>query len=159
MSYIHGLCVGPQWYIHPNRNKTMYVPVIDTLRYANRLKDAGVDPGQAEAMARAFNDELVHGVATKDDVNQAVVGLTHEIGRVEGKIDKLAVELKGEISRLDERMDGFNTQFRYLFLVLTLIAGLGLYNAIGPRLGDATAAPESQAETTEQAPTESVASS
>ena len=148
----------------------MYVPVIDTLRYANRLKDAGVDPGQAEAMAWAFNDELVHGVATKDDVNQAVVGLTHEIGRVEtelrneigrveGKIDKLAVELKGEISRLDERMDGFNTQFRYLFLVLTLIAGLGLYNAIGPRLGDATAAPESQAETTEQAPTESVASS
>ena len=39
--------------------------VIDTLRFANRLKEAGVEPGQAEAMSRAFNDELLEGVATK----------------------------------------------------------------------------------------------
>ena len=178
MSYIRGLAVGPQWYIHPNRNKTMYVPVIDTLRYANRLKDAGVDASQAEAMARAFNDELVHGVATKDDVNQAVVGLTHEIGRAEtelgneigrveselrneigrveselkgeigrveselkGEIGRVESELKGEIGRLDERFDGVKTQFRYVFLVLGLIAVLGLYNAVGPRPAVSIAGP------------------
>ena len=189
MSYIHGLIVAPQWYIHPNRNKTMYVPVIDTLRYANRLKDAGVEASQAEAMARAFNDELVHGVATKDDLNQAVVGLTHEIGRAEtelkneigraetelkneigrvetelkndigrvetelkndigrveseiGRVEReLKSELKGEIGRLDERFDGVKTQFRYVFLVLGLIAVLGLYNAVGPRPAVSIAGP------------------
>ena len=38
---------------------------IDTLRFAHRLKEAGVDPGQAEAMARALGDELADQLATK----------------------------------------------------------------------------------------------
>lgn len=42
---------------------------IDTLRYANRLKEAGVEPGQAEAMARALGDELADQLATKADIN------------------------------------------------------------------------------------------
>ncbi len=45
----------------------MNATVIDTLRYANSLKAAGVEPRQAEAMSRAINDELTEGVATKRD--------------------------------------------------------------------------------------------
>ena len=37
--------------------------VIDTLRYADRLKEAGIETGQAEAMARALNAELTEGLA------------------------------------------------------------------------------------------------
>ena len=85
--------------------------VIDTLRYADRLKAAGVETRQAEAMSRALNDELASGVATRLDLDQAVDKLTGAIAKVETKVE---------------------TQGRYVFLVLALIAALGLYNAISP---------------------------
>ena len=91
----------------------MEVSVIDTLRYADRLKAAGVETRQAEAMSRALNDELAGGVATKQDLDQAVDKLTGEIAKVETKVE---------------------TQGRYVFLVLALIAALGLYNAISPHV-------------------------
>jgi hypothetical protein len=87
--------------------------VIDTLRFANRLKAAGVQDDQAEAMSGAFNDELAGGVATKDDLGRAVA------------------ELKAEITKVDTKLE---TQGRYVFLVLALIAALGLYNAVAPHV-------------------------
>ena len=51
----------------------MNATVIDTLRYANRLKNAGVEAGQAEAMSRALNHELIEGLATKADLDNAVL--------------------------------------------------------------------------------------
>ena len=102
----------------------MAVSVIDTLRYADRLKTAGVETRQAEAMSRALNDELAGGVATKQDLDRAVDLLRGEIGKVE-------------------------TQGRYVFLVLGLIAALGLYNAISPHV--AAMAPQTDAETAQTA--------
>ena len=96
----------------------MNATVIDTLRYADRLKGAGVEHSQAEAMSRALNDELVGGVATKDDLTHAVVELKAEIAKVDAKFEAM-----------DEK---FETQGRYVFLVLALIAALGLYNAVAP---------------------------
>ena len=96
----------------------MNATVIDTLRYADRLKGAGVEHSQAEAMSRALNDEIVGGVATKDDLAHAVVELKLEIGKVDAKFDAL-----------NEKSE---TQGRYVFLVLALIAALGLYNAVAP---------------------------
>ena len=46
----------------------MATAAIDTLRYARKLKDAGVPPDQAEAMADAVGSELVDQLATKADV-------------------------------------------------------------------------------------------
>ena len=64
----------------------MGATVIDTLRFANRLKAAGVQDGQAEAMSRAFNDELAGGVASKDDLERAVAELKAEITKVDAKV-------------------------------------------------------------------------
>ena len=97
----------------------MNATVIDTLKYADRLKDAGVEHRQAEAMSRALNDELTGGVATKDDLAQAVVELKTEITKVDAKLEAM-----------DKK---FESQGRYVFLVLALIAALGLYNAVAPR--------------------------
>ena len=102
----------------------MAVSVIDTLRYADRLKTAGVETRQAEAMSRALNDELAVGVATKQDLDRAVD------------------TLKGGIAKVE-------TQGRYVFLVLGLIAALGLYNAISPHM--ATVAPQTDVETAQTA--------
>ena len=58
--------------------------VFDTLRYANALKEAGVDPIQAEAMASALNAEILAQLATKDDINdlnKKIAGVHSHINR------------------------------------------------------------------------------
>ena len=129
--------------------------VIDTLRYADKLKAAGVQAPQAEAMSRALNDELTGGVATKDDLNHAVGRMESNLAnaverlesKLEGEIERMATksdldhavgEMKGQINVLDAKFDALrdrvDTQSRHVFLVLALIAALGLYNAVSPHI-------------------------
>ena len=152
----------------------MYATVIDTLRFANRLKEAGVAPRQAEAMSSAFNDEISEGVATKRDLDNAVTELKGEMAerfaKVDARLDSmdtkfeakfLAVDARFEAmdAKFDARFEAMDTRFeamdvkfeamdakfeslagrfgiqgRYTFLVLALIAALGLYNAAAPHL-------------------------
>ena len=53
----------------------MEAAVIDTPRYARRLRDAGVAPEQAEAMADALWGALVQDLVTKTDLNAALAVL------------------------------------------------------------------------------------
>ena len=177
----------------------MKATVIDTLRYANRLKKAGVETGQAEAMSRALNDELTEGLVTKTDLANAVSELGGKIdeldtkfevrfaevfgrfakvdgrfakvdGRfvemegkfearfgemegkfearfveMEGKFEARFVEMAGKFEAVDAKIDALRSQNRYVFLVLALIAGLGLYNATAPHfLGRMGQAPSTQ---------------
>ena len=48
----------------------------DTLAYARRLKEAGVDEAQAEAHAEAVRDAVTEGVATKADLANLETRLT-----------------------------------------------------------------------------------
>ena len=138
--------------------------VIDTLRYADRLKAAGVETKQAEAMSRALNDELAGGVATRQDLDRAVDELRGEIAKVDGKFDALEAKVDALDAKFDAKVDAldakfdakfgalserFETQGRYVFLVLGLIAALGLYNAVAPHL--AVTSPQTDAESAESA--------
>ena len=126
----------------------MNATVIDTLRFANRLKDAGVEGRQAEAMSRAINDELVGGVATKDDLAHAVVELKVEIARVDAKFEAKFDTMDAKLDAMDQKFDALNgkfeTQGRYVFLVLALIAALGLYNAVAPHFAGKETATSSE---------------
>ena len=53
----------------------MATTAIDTLRYARKLRDAGVPPEQAEAMADAIGSELVDQIATKADLKASIAEL------------------------------------------------------------------------------------
>lgn len=131
----------------------MTATVIDTLRYADRLKQAGVESGQAEAMSRALNDELTEGLVTRKDLDDAVSELKGDIGGLGNRIDALETKFDAKFDAIDTKFDAIDTKFgavdtkfeavdtkidalrgqiRYVFLVLALIAGLGLYNAIAP---------------------------
>ena len=57
----------------------MSTTAINTLRYARRLKAAGVPDRQAEEMADALGNELVEQLATRDDIEKAVT-------RIEGTL-------------------------------------------------------------------------
>ena len=121
--------------------------VIDTLRYADRLKAAGVEPAQAEAMSRALNAELTEELVTKTDLDASTgalrTDLRTEIRKLERKVDEGFAAVDGkfaamrvELAALDAKFDGLSSQFatqgRYVFLVLAVIASLGLYNAVAP---------------------------
>ena len=166
----------------------MQATVIDTLRYADRLKRTGLEPGQAEAMSRALNDELTEGLVTRPDLDAAVTlpkgdlddgvkqlksALDDGVMRLKGDLDALGAvvsQLRVDVGALGARVDtlertvdtGFkavddrfkavddrfkatdgkfeakfeavDAKFRYVFLVLALIVGLGLYNATAPHL-------------------------
>ena len=136
----------------------MNATVIDTLRYADRLKEAGLEPGQAEAMSRALNNELSEGLATRTDLDNAVSALKVDLGGLGAKIDALEGTVEARFDAMDAKFEAkfetvdakFEAKFetvdakfdalvkqtanhsRYVFLVLALIAGLGLYNATAP---------------------------
>lgn len=135
----------------------MTATVIDTLRYADRLKQAGVESGQAEAMSRALNDELTEGLVTRKDLDDAVSELKGDIGGLSNRIDALETKFDAKFDTIDAKFDAIDTKFdaidtkfgametkfdalrgqnRYVFLVLALIAGLGLYNATAPHFLD-----------------------
>lgn len=156
--------------------------VIDTLKLADRLKAAGVEPSQAEAMSRALNAELTEGLVTKTDLDAATAALRADLGgaireleqkvdagfaaingefpaidgkfaAIDGKFDAVdgrfdaidgrfdAIDAKfdaldAKFGALDAKFEGLRSQFasqsRHVFLILALIASLGLYNAIAP---------------------------
>ena len=53
----------------------MTASIFDTLRYARRLKKAGIAPEQAEAMADALAVEFVPNLATKADLESTAATL------------------------------------------------------------------------------------
>ena len=125
----------------------MEATVIDTLRYANRLREAGAEAGQAEAMARAINDELSVGVATRDDVGAVERNLGHEVTELRSDMEHGFAELRADIdalraevtAKLDAQNGKFEAQGRYMFLTLAMVAALGLYNAAAPHFTGNTA--------------------
>ena len=96
--------------------------VIDTLRYADRLKAAGVEPGQAEAMSRALNAELTEGLVTKTDLDAATAALRADLGgairKLEQKVDAgfaaISVEflaIDGKFAAIDGKFDAIDGKF------------------------------------------------
>ena len=145
----------------------MHENMIDTLRYADHLKEAGVDSRQAEAMSRALNDELTDNVVTKsglrasvdprfDAVNATFHAIDARFDRVDARFDAMETRLDAVETRLDAvetRLDAMDFKLealsdtvhntaKYTFLVLGLVVALGLYNAVAPHFptGDTTPA-------------------
>lgn len=86
----------------------MKATVIDTLRYANRLKGAGVEIGQAEAMSRALNDELTEGLVTKTDLDNAVSATKADLGNA---VSQTKADLDIAVSELSARIDALDAKF------------------------------------------------
>ena len=167
MSYIQIATEAAWWYFSEWNPSTMNeLPVIDTLRYSNRLKDAGFPAAQAEEMSRALNDEITSGLATRADIRGLkadIGGLKAEIGALDDKIDALDAKFDAKIDALDakfdDKIDAVDTKFeavdakidavdgkldtmgRYGLLVMALIVALGLYNAVAPRIGGGSPGP------------------
>ncbi|MCF2133893.1 MULTISPECIES: DUF1640 domain-containing protein [Burkholderiaceae] len=78
----------------------------DTLKFANRLKTAGVPPAQAEAEAEVFADIFeanFDALATKADLRELEMRLDAKVDKgfaeVRGEIDKRFAEFRGELDK------------------------------------------------------------
>ena len=104
----------------------MSATVIDTLRFADRLKGAGFDATHAEGMARALGDELSEQMLTKRDLVDAIQPINVRLDAMDAKIDSVYRELSGK----------FNILVGVMALGFTLLVGLGGYNAVSPRFAE-----------------------
>ena len=72
----------------------------------------------------------------KGDLNDAVAELKGDIDRLGNRIDTLETKVDTKFdavdAKFDAKFDALRSQSKYVFLVLALIAGLGLYNATAP---------------------------
>ena len=82
----------------------MEAAVIDTLRYARRLRDAGVVPEQAEAMAEALSDEFVQNLVTKADLNAAKADLNAAIAGLRSDMATNMAALEANMAALEARL-------------------------------------------------------
>jgi uncharacterized protein YukE len=84
--------------------------MVDTLKLARRLQDAGLERPVAEAMAEAFAETTVETVATKQDLREQVGVLRAEIegtaDRLNARMDGLAGTLRAEIQGTSDRLNG-----------------------------------------------------
>ena len=80
--------------------------LINTLRFADRLKEAGFAGAQAEALARVLGDELTEQLPSKADFQT----LQADFKTLEGKFDTL----EGKFDSLDRRLDALEGKFDIL---------------------------------------------
>ena len=78
--------------------------VIDTLRFADRLKDAGFDAPKADGLARALGDELSDRVLTR--IDHDALGL-----RIDGLDTKFDAKFEAMEAKFDARFEGLEAKF------------------------------------------------
>ena len=116
----------------------MSATVIDTLKFADRLKAAGFEPPQAEGMARALGDELAERMITRRDLDEALQPIDVRFDAMDARFDAIDVRFDAMDTKIDsvhrELSGKFNILVGVMALGFTLLAGLGGYNAVSPRL-------------------------
>ena len=83
----------------------MDLAVIDTLKFAHRLKTAGFSPRQAEGLARALGDELGERMVVKRDLDDAVQAMNRNLDDAVQAINSTIVALNAKFESRFETMD------------------------------------------------------
>ena len=141
----------------------MIPAVIDTLKFADRLKNAGFPPPQAEGLARVLGDELGERMVTKRDLDDAVQTINATIGvldaKFESKFEAMDQKFEARLGAMDQKFEAkflaleprfdaidaklesqhresstrFNVLFGTMALGFTLVIGLIGYSLFSPR--------------------------
>ena len=85
--------------------------VIDTLRLADRLKEAGFQDRQAEGVARALGGEFAEHVITRPDLDSAINLVRSDYRALHAKVDALDEKFDAKFDSLDARIDALDGKF------------------------------------------------
>ena len=92
----------------------MNATVIDTLRFADRLKEAGFEAPHAEGMARALGDELAERMLTRNDLDKALRPIYARLDAMDARFDGIDGKFVGVDARfraMDARFDAMDARF------------------------------------------------
>ena len=136
--------------------------LINTLRFADRLKEAGFAGAQAEALARVLGDELTEQLPSKadfqtlradfkiletkfDGLEARFDGLEGRFDGLEGRLDGLEGRLDGlerkfdalqaDFKTLEAKFDGLRYTLNLVLVLVGLLVALGLIEPLSKLLG------------------------
>ena len=122
--------------------------LINTLRFADRLKEAGFAGAQAEALARVLGDELTEQLPSKADFQTLQAdfkaleakfdGLEAKFDALEGKFDTLERRfdaLEGKFGVLEAKFGGLRYTLNLVLVLVGLLVALGLIEPISKLFG------------------------
>ena len=89
----------------------MTATVIDTLRFADRLKAAGFEGPQAEGMARALGDELAERMLTRRDLDEALRPIHARLDSMEARFAGVDAGFEGVDARFESMEARFEARF------------------------------------------------
>ena len=89
----------------------MATAAMDTLRYAERVKESGVEHSTANEMARALNDELADHVPTKADLEPRFSSLEAKVESLETKVESLETKVDTLDAKFETRCDALEAKF------------------------------------------------
>ena len=85
--------------------------VIDTLRFADRLKDAGFDPPKADGLARALGEELADRVLTRIDHDALGLRIDGLDAKFDAKFEAMEARFEAMETRFDTRFEAMEAKF------------------------------------------------
>ncbi len=89
----------------------MNATVIDTLRFADRLKAAGFEAPRAEGLARALGDELAERIVTKSDLDEALRPIYARFDAIDARFDAIEARFDAFVASTDARFDAIEARF------------------------------------------------
>ena len=122
--------------------------LINTLRFADRLKEAGFAGAQAEALARVLGDELTEQLPSKADFQTLQAdfktlearfdGLEAKFDGLEARFDGLEERISGleaKFSGLEAKFDGLRFTLNIVLVLVGLLVALGLVEPVSKLFG------------------------
>ncbi len=85
--------------------------VIDTLRFADRLKDAGFDPPKADGLARALGEELADRVLTRIDHDALGLRIDGLDAKFDAKFEAMEAKFDAKFEAMEARFEAMETRF------------------------------------------------
>ena len=114
---------------------------MDSLRYAQRLEDAGIVRPRADAMAHALNDELADHMLTKTELTEALQpiysrldAIDQRFETVDARFDAMDTKIGALDAKFEAKFDSLSSRISMLFLMLAALIGLGVFQFLFPRM-------------------------
>ncbi len=83
----------------------MHAVAFDTLEAAKRLRAAGFDETQSDALVGAFASNMLQGLASKDDLTHLEESIRKDMLHMEERLDARLAQQDARMAQLEERMN------------------------------------------------------
>ena len=119
----------------------MKKPSIDTLHYARRLEDNGMNQEAANAVALVLNDALtgirqefepIHAKLAEFDQRFATIDTKFEA--IDAKFEAMDAKFEAKFEAMDAKMDSkfeaIDAKFKMMFWLMSLLAAMGAFQIV-----------------------------